>query len=189
MIVDWHGFPEKFIETYLEDEMHLIDPFPAHVARHKSTLRMSDIVQQTKLSRAETAYIKRVREMGVTDGFIIPTFGMELRMAKFALGQVTDPSVLEKADLVEITATLQSAHRHLDELARQGKPIRPRLPRREVEILHWIAKGKTNPEIAIILGIAESTVATHIKRLFDKLDVNDRAAAAVKGVNYGIIGT
>ncbi len=188
MTVDWRGFPEKIIEAYISDELYLIDPFPAHVARYKSTLRMSEILRQISLNRAEAAYIERLKKMGVTDGLVVPTFGIDHRIVKFVLGQVTDSSVLQKANLVEITAILQIAHRRLDELARRDKPIRPRLPRREVEVLHWIAKGKSNGEIATILGIGAPTVATHIKRMFDKFDVNDRVALAVKGANYGIIG-
>lgn len=187
MVYKSRGYPEKLIKTYQREKLYLIDPFPAHVTRHKSTLRISEIAQQAKLSRAETDYIDRMKKMGITDGLIIPTFGMDLRIVKFVLGQVTDFSVIENANLLEFTVTLQMAHRRLDELARQDEPIRRRLPRREVEILHWIAKGKTNAEIAAILGVAAPTVATHIARMFQKLDVNDRAALAVKGFRYGII--
>ena len=47
------------------------------------------------------------------------------------------------------------------------------LSMREIEILELIAGGKRNKEIADILGIAQETVQTHIKRLFLKLNVND----------------
>ncbi len=187
MVSTWRGYPEKFIETYQKEKLYLNDPFPAHVTRYKSTLRISEIAQQAKLSRSEADYIRRMKKMGVTDGWIIPTFGIDLKIVKFVLGQVKDSSVFENANLLEMTATLQIAHRRLDELARQDEPFRPRLPRREVEILHWIAQGKTNSEIAAILGVAAPTVATHIKRMFQKLGVNDRTALAVKGVKYGII--
>lgn len=187
LAMDWRGLPEEFIERYTKDRLHRVDPFPAHVTRHKTTLRIYEIAEHAKLNRAELDYIERMKKLGVTDGFIIPTFGMDFRIAKFVLCQVDDPSVLENVDLLESIATLQMAHRRFDELSRRDEPIRPRLPRREVEILHWIAQGKTNREIAVILGISVATVATHIKRLFEKLDVNDRAALAVKGIKHGII--
>ena len=43
------------------------------------------------------------------------------------------------------------------------------------------------PEIAMILGNKRPTIATHIKRIFAKLDVSDRASAAVKGLKFGLI--
>lgn len=49
---------------------------------------------------------------------------------------------------------------------------------REGEVLHWLSHGKTNAEIATILGISTSTVAKHVERLLSKLGVENRMAAA-----------
>ncbi|EAR61349.1 response regulator transcription factor [Neptuniibacter caesariensis] len=49
---------------------------------------------------------------------------------------------------------------------------------RESEVLHWIANGKTNREIAEILGMSPRTVNKHLEQLFPKLGVENRTAAA-----------
>ncbi len=49
---------------------------------------------------------------------------------------------------------------------------------REVEVLHWMAEGKRDGEIAIILGISVRTVNRHAAHLFAKLGVETRTAAA-----------
>ena len=54
------------------------------------------------------------------------------------------------------------------------------LSERERQIMHWIALGKTNPEIGCILRISEFTVKNHIKSIFSKLDVTNRAQAVAK---------
>ena len=51
---------------------------------------------------------------------------------------------------------------------------------RESQILHWVAMGKTNPEIASILQISSFTVKNHMQRVFKKLDVTNRAQAVSK---------
>lgn len=51
---------------------------------------------------------------------------------------------------------------------------------REVEILQWVALGKTNPEIGSILEISAFTVKNHMQRVFKKLDVTNRAQAVSK---------
>ena len=51
------------------------------------------------------------------------------------------------------------------------------LTRRAADTLLWLAQGKTNPEIATILGITESTVKKHVQEIFDKLGVETRTAA------------
>ncbi len=49
---------------------------------------------------------------------------------------------------------------------------------REMEVLSWIAKGKTNRDIAEILGMSPRTVNKHLEHIFVKLGVETRAAAA-----------
>lgn len=48
---------------------------------------------------------------------------------------------------------------------------------REAEILMWIARGKTNKEIGIILSTSPRTVNKHLEHVFEKLGVSTRAAA------------
>lgn len=52
------------------------------------------------------------------------------------------------------------------------------LSARELEVLYWIAQGKRNSEIAVILGIAPRTVHKHVEHIFAKLGVETRTAAA-----------
>ncbi|MGQ0596205.1 response regulator transcription factor [Aquabacterium sp.] len=49
---------------------------------------------------------------------------------------------------------------------------------RETEVLGWLAKGKTNRDIADILGMSHRTVNKHLEHIFEKLGVETRAAAA-----------
>ena len=50
---------------------------------------------------------------------------------------------------------------------------------REAEVLFWVAQGKSNPDIATILGAAVRTVHKHVENIFRKLGCETRAAAAV----------
>jgi DNA-binding NarL/FixJ family response regulator len=53
---------------------------------------------------------------------------------------------------------------------------------RAAEALLWLAQGKTNADIATILGITESTVKKHVQAIFDKVGVETRGAAAVRAL-------
>lgn len=53
---------------------------------------------------------------------------------------------------------------------------------RAAETLLWLAQGKTNSDIAIILGITESTVKKHVQEMFEKLGVETRGAAIVRAL-------
>ncbi|SER32894.1 two component transcriptional regulator, LuxR family [Faunimonas pinastri] len=50
---------------------------------------------------------------------------------------------------------------------------------REAEVLLWIARGKSNRDIAEILGLSPRTVNKHLEQIFEKLGVENRASAAV----------
>jgi DNA-binding NarL/FixJ family response regulator len=53
---------------------------------------------------------------------------------------------------------------------------------RVAETLLWIAQGKTNGDIAAILGISESTVKKHVLEIFEKLGVETRGAATLRAL-------
>jgi DNA-binding NarL/FixJ family response regulator len=53
---------------------------------------------------------------------------------------------------------------------------------RATETLLWVAQGKTNADIATILGITESTVKKHVQEIFEKLGIETRGAATVRAL-------
>ena len=54
------------------------------------------------------------------------------------------------------------------------------LTRREIEVLAWVAKGKTNKEIGIILSISSRTASKHLEHIYTKIGVESRTAAVVQ---------
>ena len=51
---------------------------------------------------------------------------------------------------------------------------------RETEVLDWVAEGKSNAEVAEILGTSPRTVQKHLEHIFQKLGVENRTAAAMR---------
>ncbi|MBN8634791.1 MAG: response regulator transcription factor [Anaerolineae bacterium] len=85
-------------------------------------------------------------------------------------------------------------------LAAEGKPVLSMtisgrlfaggddaLTEREIEVLAYAGKGDTNAGIATRLHISEATVKTHLKHIYAKLGVTDRAAAVAVALNRHII--
>ena len=54
---------------------------------------------------------------------------------------------------------------------------------REAEVLYWIAQGKKNSEIAIVLGISPRTVEKHVQKIYRALRVESRTQATIRAVN------
>ena len=95
------------------------------------------------------------------------TVGNESRQLVFALQQRTgDDDLLivmrEVSDAAVVEAMVQAF----------------KLTLREAEVLYWVAKGKTNRDIGDILGSSPATVKKHLERVYVKLGVETRTAAA-----------
>ncbi|WP_374315194.1 response regulator [Microbacterium sp.] len=61
------------------------------------------------------------------------------------------------------------------------------LTARETEVLRLVAAGHSNKQIALALGIGESTVKTHLLKVFDKLGVADRTRAVTLAMERGLL--
>jgi DNA-binding NarL/FixJ family response regulator len=81
------------------------------------------------------------------------------------------------------THVSERAASRLAERAMAGGPLSPR----ELEVLQWIAEGKSNKEIAALLFISEGTVKTHVLSIHEKLGVGDRTEAVVTAIKRGIL--
>jgi DNA-binding CsgD family transcriptional regulator len=85
----------------------------------------------------------------------------------------------EQHDFTERDRTvLNTLAPHLQQLyARRRGGNGVTLTRREREVVEWVARGKTNAEIASILWLAPGTVRKHLDNVYEKLGVSNRAEA------------
>lgn len=68
---------------------------------------------------------------------------------------------------------------------RTDDPVYQLLSRREVEVLHLLADGRSNRDISDMLFISEKTVKNHVSSVLRKMDVNDRTQAVVDAIRRG----
>jgi two-component system, NarL family, response regulator LiaR len=116
------------------------------------------------------------------------------------LGAVSYLTKTAKVD--EISAAVRAAARgegllRGPDLARLvgGRPAEPRpnesalelLTPRETEVLSWIARGRTNRDIARTLVISEETVKKHVSQILAKLGVQDRTQAAIVALQARLV--
>lgn len=104
--------------------------------------------------------------------------------------------LLKDASRAELAGAIRAATRGETVLApsvagrlirRIRRPAQQALTAREVQVLRLVAKGQTNAEIGASLHISETTVKTHLLRVFNKLGVSDRTAAVTTAMEQGVL--
>ena len=85
-----------------------------------------------------------------------------------------------------IRARLERARKHQVEFKAEFKSPSPLeslgLSQREAEVLFWMAQGKTNAEIGVILDISPATAKKHLENIYQKLAVEGRNAATLRAL-------
>jgi len=77
---------------------------------------------------------------------------------------------------------------HVFRLMRSGElGYNDLLSDRELDVLSLLARGSTTSQVASVLYISENTVKTHIRHIFEKLEVNNRAEAVAKATQMGLL--
>jgi DNA-binding NarL/FixJ family response regulator len=94
----------------------------------------------------------------------------------FVRGPGRDFSERDRALLTLLRPHLQQAYHDAE---RRRSPV-PELTPRHWDLLHLIAGGRTNSQIARQLGLAEGTVRTHLENIYGRLNVSNRTAAVIR---------
>lgn len=89
-----------------------------------------------------------------------------------------------KLDRDAVEAVLEAAG-HAQSRSRKGWPSG--LTDREVEVLRWVAIGKSNKEIGSLLSISARTVQNHVRHIYDKIGVHSRASAALYAAEFDLL--
>jgi CheY-like chemotaxis protein/DNA-binding CsgD family transcriptional regulator len=100
------------------------------------------------------------------------------RRLTLRLHQRTGDGVDETADETGFGDWLIVMREVSDDAIMQAMSLSFKLTGREAEVLYWLVKGKTNRDIAEILGASPATVKKHLERVYVKLGVETRTAAA-----------
>jgi DNA-binding NarL/FixJ family response regulator len=93
----------------------------------------------------------------------------------------------------ELAATIRAVHAGEkvlpEKMAKRlaDRQQRANLSEREMDVLQFLIKGRSNKEIASSLFVSEDTVKAHLKTLFAKLHVQDRTEAAISAIRQGIV--
>jgi len=173
----------------LQPDLVLMDIAMPGLNGLESAERIHNIHPHTKIvilsMHASEEYVAQALKAGAS-GYLLKDASHDelmstLRKVEAGQAQIA-PSVTRK--LVREFASLRQAKPEVP--AAQPAPARPpELSPREYEVLTLLVRGYNNRQIATELFIDETTVKTHLHRIFEKLQVRDRTQAAIMAVQRG----
>ncbi|WP_229738141.1 helix-turn-helix transcriptional regulator [Sinisalibacter lacisalsi] len=176
--------PEYF-NRFIGERMFLKAPILRWARDHIGACSWGEIWRDAEsLSEAERRVIAFNRAMNVSAGYSISFPAPSPR--SFALISLSARRGLSQDDVDatwanhgrEIEAMNNMAH--LKILSLPNTTRRGRLTRRQREVLEWVGDGKSNQDIAVILGVSVPTVEKHLRLAREKLGVDTTAQAILK---------
>ncbi len=181
------NYPEDWMKHYIERGYDRIDPVTTYCVSRMETFTWAEIPQKMEMTRNQFQCLNMGIEAGLYNGVCTPLWGPN----QFAGIGLASKEKLDSFDgnLDLITHYCNHFYIAFQRINRRKDAPAPNifLTRREQEVLTWTAAGKSDPDIGAILNMSEETVATHMRRIFSKLDSNNRVVAVSKALSYGLI--
>ena len=125
---------------------------------------------------------------GWRNGFVLPIRGPGGYFATLSMGSPEADLDLGPDNRARLQMLATLAHERACVLAGLPchQPLGQNMTAREIECLRWVAAGKTDSEIGVILSIAATTVKFHVDRARTKLGARTRAQAVARLVMHGL---
>lgn len=184
ILTNW-GMPWEWEKQYRE-RLYQSDPMPELVMASPEPVFWPRDLPLADLTARQKRYVDLAAQYGMGRGVGVACFGPGGRsgfLGAILPEQGEEPTA---ADLRRIQSVGQTAFRVYCNIVRYSDDL-PTLSNRELEVLYWISRGKSNSVIAEILEISPSSVDVYVRRLFAKLDVTDRTTASVKAMAHGLL--
>jgi DNA-binding CsgD family transcriptional regulator len=199
MCVDEAGERPQFLSSrglsawnryYFEQGYDETDPIRLACRRFNGAYTWSD-AQSVAADGPKPQMWDDARANGMREGLIVP---MAPRRLSEATVRLTTPEDRFDPDCIPLLQSISVIYAS-STAAFGAKPVeastasepRKALTEREIECLHWSARGKTNAEIALIIKVSRHTVNSHIERAKKKLGVATRVQAAAIAHRLGLL--
>lgn len=180
------GLPRVWERQY-RARLHLVDPLPAVSLERSNVFRWPEDIEHAKLTRQQTRYLQIAARYGLARGIGVACYGPQARSGFLGAVWSLDTAPTD-ADLFAVHQIGQMSFQRYCHLVHDDFDV-PLLSNREREVLGWMCRGKSNPEMATILGLSRSSIDSYIRRIFAKLDVSDRTAACSRAYSLGIVAS
>jgi DNA-binding CsgD family transcriptional regulator len=185
------NYPSEWVQHYIANRYARFDIMANHAATTLLPFSWKGIARTGRVTKEQQRIRNEGAECGLKSGGMIPVHGPGSAKAYFSVFNDMSAEEFEKifsARRLILQVVANHTHERILDIRSKALPnIRVRLTPREIEIMTWVASGKTNWEVGRVLKISEDVVKDHITRIFEKLKVNNRQHAVAISIFNGYI--
>jgi LuxR family transcriptional regulator, quorum-sensing system regulator CviR len=182
------SYPEEWIRLYWQNGYFEVDPVFQTALQKPGTHHWQATYQEAR-SDKQREFMTTAKEFGLSDGITTGSADPACGVATFC-----SFASAEAVDAARYLPLIEYYGYHVHLALLRTAPANPhptdrcvrQLTLRELTILNWVKNGKTNWEIAQIMGITERTIRFHVESIFSKLDVTSRSQAVAKAIEHGL---
>lgn len=177
-----------FAERFIARQYYLYDPVMLASQRTNRAFTWSEVPGLVPMARRQQDILRDAQSFGLCNGFTVPisVVGEPPGSCSFVTPRDELPSRWHCRAAALVAASAFHAARNLCGYPARVLAISTISPRK-LEILRFAAIGKTDPEIAMILGLSRTTIETYMAQLRRALDVYSRTQLCVTAVRFGLI--
>ncbi len=186
-----HGYvtyPDQWKQYYLDEQLHLYDPTISVAARSIAPVDWGRLERTQNFDRV----FRTAADFGIMpQGLTIPVRGPNGDIGMLSVTLNCSRAEWE-AFIPTVVSDLQSVAVHIHDSAMNTHPLTKalrssQLSQREIEILQWVAAGKSQQDIGDILAISHRTVEVHLRSGREKLHALTTPQAVARALAIGLI--
>lgn len=164
----------EWAEYYIEQDFGAHDPAMAGIFSSTRPFAWSEVQAKAETPEARRVF-EEARTTGAKEGLLVPIHGAAGELASvLMISEEASFDPKARTTLHAMAMLYATLGLPLAEIA-EDRPGPGLLSKRELECVHWVARGKSDWDAGQIMGISESTMNMHVERIKRKLGVRNRA--------------
>ncbi|MBL4595624.1 MAG: LuxR family transcriptional regulator [Robiginitomaculum sp.] len=177
-------WPDEWSERWLKEKYIIHDPITQYLLKSRKPFLWSTAhAHATKFGKK---IVNESRDFNFKDGIVFPISTGTGPLGCISIG--ADIVDLQPKDLAILELVAIHCYMHLEKLTGQDEHSSMiNLSKREIEVLHYVAEGKTNWEIASILHLSEHSIKEYLHNASQKLNSTNRAHSVSLAIQRGYI--
>jgi DNA-binding CsgD family transcriptional regulator len=183
----FRNYPLDWTRHYISTNRRFDDPRFRLARTTDRILSWKEMRRRVAGSKKDINVLDEVHSVGLRNGLSVCFHAPFNTVHGLSFSTDASDHELSPSQTCELGAIANQFHLSYSALRASGPQLNVTLTSRQRDVLAWIAEGKSTSVIGDLLHITEFTVEDHLRKIFRKLECNNRTVAVLKAIRLGLI--